>query len=213
MKIYALSGLGADKRVFSYLRLDHEIINLDWIQPTHNESIVSYAHRLSSKIDTTEDYGIMGVSFGGLVAVEISKILNPNITILISSAETNTDLRRIFMLLGKTKLLRILPKYFFDPPRFIAFWLFGAKNKKLLNQILNDTDLKFAKWAVNALVSWKNQKMLGNKVLKINGKSDKLIPVRDSSSSVEIIEGGAHFMIVDRAEEISVIINQHIIIH
>jgi hypothetical protein len=117
------------------------------------------------------------------------------------------------MLLGKTKLLRILPKYFFDPPRFIAFWLFGAKNKKLLNQILNDTDLKFAKWAVNALVSWKNQKMLGNKVLKINGKSDKLIPVRDSSSSVEIIEGGAHFMIVDRAEEISVIINQHIIIH
>ena len=96
MKLYVISGLGADKRVFQYLTLNYELIPIDQINPQGNESIKTYSIRLAQKIDTSEKFGIVGVSFGGLVAVEISKQLKPAITILISSVETRGELRQIY---------------------------------------------------------------------------------------------------------------------
>ena len=205
MKLYGISGLGADKRVFEYLDLDCKLIPIEWIEPLKNETIESYSIRISKSINREEDFGIMGVSFGGLVAVEISKRLNPKLTILISSAETRLELRLIYRIIGKTKILKLIPQFLFDPPRIIAYWIFGAVNKKLLNQILNDTDLYFAKWAVNQLTNWSNIERLSNPVLKIGGTHDKLIP---PNKNQRLIEKGEHFMIVDRADEISQIINE-----
>ncbi|MBQ4804525.1 alpha/beta hydrolase [Aquimarina sp. MMG015] len=208
MKIYGISGLGADKRVFDSLSLEFEFIPIDWIDPHKNESIENYSKRLSVVIDTKNDFCLIGVSFGGLIASEISKILNPKTTILISSAHTKNELRTIFRWFGKTKLIKLMPTSLFDPPRLIAKYLFGAKNTKLLNDILDDTDLLFAKWAVNELTNWKNITQLKN-VLKINGTKDKLIPPK-GNTKMELIENGGHFMIVDKADEISKIINNQI---
>lgn len=208
MKIYGISGLGADKRVFDFLTLDFEFIPIDWITPNKNESIKNYSKRLSKVIDTKNDFCLIGVSFGGLIATEITLILNPKTTILISSAHTKNELRPIFKWFGKTKLIKLIPISLFDPPRFIAKYLFGSKNTKLLNDILDDTDLIFAKWAVNELTNWKNITQLKN-VLKINGTKDKLIPPK-GNTKMELIENGGHFMIVDRADEISEIINNQV---
>ncbi|MDF4221942.1 hypothetical protein [Maribacter huludaoensis] len=56
MKIYAISGLGADQRVFEHLNLDIELIALDWITPHKNESIKVYAKRLSEVIETDDEF-------------------------------------------------------------------------------------------------------------------------------------------------------------
>lgn len=209
MKLYGISGLGADKRVFKYLTLDCELIPIEWIEPSKEETIEDYSIRFSRVINTNEKFGIIGVSFGGLIAVELSKRLKPQLTILISSAETKKELRTIYQIIGKSKLLKFIPQIFFDPPRIIATWLFGAKKKKLLKQILDDTDLKFAKWAVNELVNWKNEEILSNQILKIGGTNDKLIPPKKGEYQ-RLINKGEHFMIVDRADEISQIINAEI---
>lgn len=206
MKLYGISGLGADKRVFEYLTLDCQLIPIEWIEPLENETIENYSIRFSQLINEEEEFGILGVSFGGLIAVEISKKLNPKLTILISSAETKKELRTIYRIIGKTKLLKFIPQFLFDPPRFIANWVFGAKNNELLKQILGDTDLKFAKWAVNELANWKNDKKVSNPILKIGGTNDKLIPPKNDGSQ-RLIDKGEHFMVVDRADEISQIIN------
>lgn len=206
MRIYGISGLGADKRVFERLTLECEFIPIDWIQPLQNESIEDYSKRISAVIDQDNDYGILGVSFGGLIAVEISKVLNPILTVLISSAETKLDLRTVFRGIGKTGITSLIPSQFFDPPRAIAHFIFGTNEKDLLNDILDDTDLKFTKWAVNELLNWKNTQRL-ERVLKISGTDDKLIPP-NKDEKIHLIKGGEHFMIVDRATEISQIINQ-----
>jgi len=207
MKIYAISGLGADSRVFDYLALENKLIPLDWIKPLPNEHIENYAKRFAEqyKLDKKGDFVIIGLSFGGLIATEISKTYSPKLTILISSAETNKELNSIIKLAGKLKITNVLPKHFFDPPRSIANFLFGTNNKELLNTILDDTDLEFAKWAVTELVNWKNTKQLDN-VLKIGGNKDKLLPPKDKRTV--IVDGGEHFMIVDKAKEISDIINE-----
>ncbi|MBD8489698.1 alpha/beta hydrolase [Echinicola sp. CAU 1574] len=208
MKIYGISGLGADQRVFKYLTLDAELIPIEWVQHQKKESIEAYALRLSKAIDTGADFGILGVSFGGLIAVEISKVLKPKLTILISSAETKSELLPLFRGIGKTGILKILPAQAFDPPRKMAQFLFGTSNKQLLNNILDDTNLDFAKWAVNALTNWQNQDRINN-ALKIHGTQDKLLPL-NNHKNVKLIERGEHFMIVDRASEISQLINKYL---
>ena len=208
MKIYGISGLGADKRVFQFLNLEYEFIPIDWIDPLKKESITEYAKRFSSVIDTSEKFCVLGVSFGGLIAVEISKFLKPELTILISSAETRKEIPLIYRFLGKTKIVKIIPAKLLNPPRWIAKILFGTKKINLLNEILNDTDLKFTKWAVQELFAWKNDQRVEN-VLKITGTKDKLIPQKPNEN-IAFIKGGGHLMIIDNAKEVSEIINKEI---
>ena len=193
MKIYAISGLGADKRVFQFLKLKHEFIPIDWIDPLKNESIAEYAKRFSSVIDTSEKFCVLGVSFGGLIAVEISKFLKPELTILISSAETRQEIPLIYRILGKTKIVKIIPAKLLNPPRWMAKILFGTKKVALLNEILDDADLKFTKWAVQELSTWQNEQKV-EKVLKIVGTKDKLIPLKNEEN-IQLIKGGGHLMI------------------
>lgn len=210
MKIYGISGLGADERVFKYLNLKHEIIPLIWIKHDKNESLESYASRLASKINTNEAFGILGVSFGGLVAVEISKILNPKVTILISSVATKNELSLLLKGVGKMNIIKYLPSKIFNPPKKIAHFLFGTDNKELLNKILDDSDLDFSKWAVNELLNWKNTTTLSS-IIKISGTNDKLLPPTKADNNTILIEKGEHFMIVDKAKEISEVINERVL--
>lgn len=85
MKVYAISGLGADARVFQFLKLPIEIITIDWLSPKRNESLSEYAARLIPQINIKQEFILLGVSFGGLIALELSKLLKPKATILISS--------------------------------------------------------------------------------------------------------------------------------
>lgn len=209
MKLYRISGLGADKSVFQHLTLECNLIPVDWIMPKTKENIENYSKRLAQQINTNEQFGIIGVSFGGLIAVELSKLLNPALTILISSAETKEELRSLYRLIGKLGIIKLIPSQLFDPPRILANWLFGAKDKKLLKQILDNTDLKFSKWAVNELLSWKSTERLENRILKISGASDKLMPPVKNKGT-RIIDEGEHFMIVDRANEVSDLINKEL---
>src|SRR5690554_7488387 len=74
----------------------------------------------TKKIDTDEEFAIMGVSFGGLVATEISKFIHPKYTILLSTVETKDEMRPFFKLVGKHNLDRKLPAEMFDPPKEIG---------------------------------------------------------------------------------------------
>ncbi|MEH0155899.1 alpha/beta hydrolase [Limibacter armeniacum] len=208
MKIYAISGLGADHRVFNKLQLDYQLTHISWIKPEKNESIEAYATRLSKVINQQEDFGIIGLSFGGMIATEISKKMNPSFTILISSVETRSELPLIFRLFSKTNLINFFPEQFFKIPHPLAYCFFGSEEKALLRSILDDTDLTFAKWAVSVLLTWSNNVQLKN-CLKICGTKDKVLPPTNCKNTV-LVGDGTHFMIYDRAEEVSEVINSWI---
>ncbi len=206
MKIYGVSGLGADKIVYQYLSLKSPLVCIDWIDPLKNESIEAYALRFSKKIKKGEDFGIIGVSFGGLIAVEISKIMNPVFTILISSVQAKSELRSVYRFVGKLNLIKFIPTAMFRPPKRMTNFFFGARDKKRLFEILDDADPIFTKWAVHVLVSWKNKQLLNN-CTKICGGNDRLMPVNFTDNTL-LIQKGTHFMIVDQAAQISIMINE-----
>ena len=209
MKIFAISGLGADQRVFKYLTLDHELVPVEWIEPIKNEPIIEYSKRLVQeyKINQAHEFGIIGVSFGGLIATEISTLTKPSVTILVSSVETRAELSSVIKCVGKSKVLELIPEKWFKPPSAIAHFMFGTENKDLLDAILKDTSLSFTKWALRELMNWRNQTRLKH-LIKIGGAKDKLLPPKGGNTI--LIEKGQHFMIVDEAKKISDIMNAKI---
>ncbi|MBL3657687.1 hypothetical protein [Fulvivirga sediminis] len=110
MKIYAISGLGADERAFYKLQLQYPIVHLPWKTPLLGDSLRTYAQRFVNDIDDSKPFALLGLSFGGMVVVEIGKILKPEKTIIISSAPTKNELPnslRIIGRLGLTKLMQL----------------------------------------------------------------------------------------------------------
>ncbi len=208
MIIYAISGLGADERVFQYLALDYEIIVLPWLKPVKKESLQVYAQRMCGQVDISRKFGLMGVSFGGMIAVEMTKLLSPEFTILISSAEKKSDLKKGIQFFKGITFIEKLPPVFFNLPKFIAYWLFGTKHKVLLKNILDDSDPRFTRWAIQGVLSWNNEYSIPE-TIRIHGDRDRIISVTINKNT-NVIPGGGHFMIVDRASEVSKIINAKI---
>ena len=208
MKLYAISGIGADKRAYSKLKINANIIHLDWIDPIKHETLTAYAFRLSKSINHNEPFSIIGVSFGGLVAREIAKITRPKLIILLSTVETKAEIPWVYKFMGKLRIIKFIPTFLFKPPRLLLNYFFNPVNKELLYDIIDDTDLNFVKWACQKLTTWKNTIKFDD-ALVINGEKDKLLPPTKSDTTITI-KNGAHFMIVDKADEISKIINDYL---
>lgn len=209
MKAYCISGLGADYRVYEALQLDYEMVHLAWIPPLPKETLSSYAARLAVSVglekgNYEEPFVVIGVSFGGLIAVEIAHLVAPQQTILISSIPTALELPWWYKGIGKTKVVPLLPPACFQLPFWLAKRLFGTKNP-LLQAILKDSDPAFTQWAIQALLTWEN-KIVPAQCLIISGEKDLLL---SSQQADYTIPKGGHFMIVDKAEEISGVIKEN----
>ncbi|MFT6966836.1 MAG: pimeloyl-ACP methyl ester carboxylesterase [Marivirga sp.] len=211
MKVYGIGGLGVDERVFSALNLDFELIALNWIDPQSKESTNSYANRLAEQIDQKASFAIIGVSFGGMIAIELSKILNPEKIILISSATSEQDILLAFRLFGKTGIIHLVPDFLIKPPQFLVNYFFGISDdshKKALKQILADTDLQFLRWAANKIMKWDNSELPSN-LVRIHGSADRLLNYQ-KKDKVTVIPTAGHFMIMNRADELSKILNKEV---
>ena len=199
--------MGADARMFQLLNLDKsrfEKTILEWLPPLKKETLEQYAARMSTKIPVTADpIIVVGVSFGGMIAVEVSKRRRPAITILISSIKTITELPPILRFLGKLGFHQYLPMTWAKHWRWPFEWIFGAKTsseKKLLHEIIQDTDVSFVKWAFTAIVNWQNTDLLPD-LVHLQGNQDKIFPFKKIQQPIAL-EGG-HLIIFSAAAKIS----------
>ncbi|TAE48933.1 MAG: alpha/beta hydrolase, partial [Bacteroidetes bacterium] len=91
-ELIIFSGLGADERVFQ--RLDFSGFRttyIKWIAPGHRETIEDYAKRLLGQIRAAKPIFI-GLSFGGMMAMEVAKHMETEKVIVISSAKIYTEI-------------------------------------------------------------------------------------------------------------------------
>lgn len=208
-KIYFISGLGADRRAFKRLvfPLDCELIHLDWIPPIKNETLESYADRLALSIDSSTPFYLIGLSFGGMLATEIAKKLQPLHTFIISSTPIFKELPWYYRMAGSLNLQKIVPVSLLKHGNNIGLKFLGAKTKeetKLLKQLVVDSDPIFIKWALTCILNWKNNEKPQN-LTHIHGTTDNILPIRYNNPDI-IIEGGGHFMVYANADAISKLI-------
>ena len=214
LKIYCVPGLANDKRMFDNLApllLSQNISFLEHLEPSHpKESIKAYTKRLSKTIENFDENSvIIGMSLGGIIAVELSKILPMKKVFLVSTIKHPSEFP------WQIKLLRNLP---LDKVQFPAWlikstikpisWLLNVTNQKgreHLYSMINAADERHIAWAQFAAANWDN-KLIPNHYIHIHGTKDEIFPATNVKAS-HFIEGGNHYMIMDRAKEIASIIN------
>ena len=209
-KLFFLSGLGADKRAFDALTLHfkNEIVHIEWLVPIKQESFSQYAKRIIDRYQIASSDVLVGLSFGGLMAVEIHHIINNDSVILISSASCRKELHPFFRVTSRLGLTRLIPKRKLNQPNHFIYKGFAIKtasHKQLLDTIIKDSDTDFVQWAIRQMGNW-NRKNRIEGIIKIHGDNDLMIPIHNAEKDYTI-KGGGHFMVVDRAEEVSEILN------
>jgi pimeloyl-ACP methyl ester carboxylesterase len=147
--IYTFSGLGADETVFDKLEFPgYAVTYIQWITPLKHETIAAYATRLLVQITTPKPV-LIGLSFGGIMAIEAAKLIDTTQVILLASAKTKWEIPFYYRWAGKMRLHTLMPTGLLKRPGFIPNWLFGVESKEekaVLNKILRKTDPVFLRW-------------------------------------------------------------------
>lgn len=211
MRIYGISGLGADERVFHKvnLYLKEPVTYVPWLEPQSNEPLRHYAHRMAETLESSEPFALVGVSFGGMLSSEITKILSPKRTILVSSAACRKELPAYFRGAGKLHLVPYIPESLLKIPRPLLDVISSLKvkeDRQLMNDIMQDTDPKFLKWAVNSILTWDNDDVPEG-IRRIHGDSDRLLPMKVQAN--QVLKGG-HLVIIEQAEKVAKLIEKEL---
>lgn len=210
-EVYIFSGLGADERVFQKLDFSgFKATFIKWIIPHEKESIENYSTRLLAQI-TTKKPTLIGLSFGGIIAVEVAKQIETEKVILIASAKTKNDIPFYYRFVGQLGVHKLLPTRLLKSSNFITNWFFGTTttfDKQLLRQILIDTDPIFLKWAIDKITNWTNQTQTKN-IFHIHGTSDRILPLKYVNCNLTIKNGG-HLMTLNKSDELNHILRQQI---
>lgn len=216
VELYCISGLAANKTLFSRLQLSESITihSINFRMPEPGESLRDYAIRLGQQI-THDRISLLGVSFGGMLVAELGKYLKTHSTIkvdevIIVSSVLNEASFPWFMNLGcRFRLYKILPYKLINRvgERFVGFDKNCTKEElEIKINMLKSTDWQMLKRQLYMIMQWQANNM-DLPVHHIHGDADKLFPVRLVKPQY-IINGGNHFMVYQKAGEISQIISK-----
>lgn len=211
--VYCISGLGADERIFCKLQVpDTHFQYIRWEQPLTNELISDYAGRLCKQVVNHRPV-LLGVSFGGMMAIEMAKLIPVDKVILISSIKSFRELPRWMRVMGKHKFDRILPSrplHSIRPLkalRPVQNYFLGTESEEeraIANHFRDNVDPLYLRWAINQVLNWRNDWQPPN-IYHIHGAKDHIFPLKKVKPT-HVVRNAGHFMIMNRCEEISQIL-------
>lgn len=199
--VYLMPGMAANPTIFEHIKLPEDQYQIHWLEwkiPEKNESISSYAKRICQ--DVKHDNPVLiGVSFGGILVQEISKLINTKKVIIVSSVKTKHELPKRMKLLKSTKAYKILPTQLLSNIDLLAKYAFGntiTKRIELYKKYLSVSDKNYLDWAIEQVVCWEQEQPIDG-VVHIHGDNDLVFPFSNLSDCITI-KGGTHIMIINR---------------
>ena len=199
--VYLMPGMAADPAIFENIHLSpdrFEVHYLQWEMPERDESLESYAIRMS-KFIKHENAALIGVSFGGVIVQEMARFLKLKRLIIISSVKCTDELPPRIKFASKTGLFKLIPTSLADYVDYfekIAVGDFLKKRAKLYKQYISITDKNYLDWAISNMVNWKFEKP-EEEIIHIHGDRDEVFPIKNIKNAI-VVKGGTHIMIINR---------------
>lgn len=210
MKLYVVSGLGADFKVLEKLKFPEqiEVVFLDWLIPEKNETFEEYIKRMAERIDDSEPFCLMGYSFGGIMVQEIDKIKPAEKVVILGSIKSDKEKSRFIKAGELTKIPKYLPENIFNEKSTIAYSLirklFDPKNPKVLEYFAVRNPY-YLKWSIEKIAAWKFQE--NPKVIQVLADKDIVFPIKYSKPDY-VVENGTHLFPATKHREVSEILEK-----
>ena len=208
MKLYTISGLGADEKVLEKLTFNPaiEIVHIPWLIPNLDEDFHEYVSRMSEFIDDSEDFYLLGYSFGGILVQEIHKLKPAKKVVIMGSIRCDAEKSKLILAGQKTNAIRYIPLRIFNgnTTLFYSFFrkLFDPKNPKL-TQYFRVKDPYYLKWSMDKVAHWKFDKIPD--VIQILADKDIVFPLKNSQPDF-VIKNATHLFPITKHKEVSEIL-------
>ncbi|MBP6577824.1 MAG: alpha/beta hydrolase [Chryseobacterium sp.] len=208
MKLYTISGLGADEKVLEKLTFNQniEVVHIPWLIPNIDEDFYEYIMRMSASIDDSEEFYLLGYSFGGIVVQEIHKLKPAKKIVILGSIRSDLEKSKLIKAGQKTNAIRYIPTRVFNgnTTLFYSFFrkLFDPKNPKL-TQYFRVKDPYYLKWSMDKVAHWKFDKIPD--VIQILADKDIVFPIKNSQPDF-VIKNATHLFPATKPKEVSEIL-------
>tara|TARA_R110002049_G_scaffold68465_3_gene177471 strand:- start:5128 stop:5760 length:633 start_codon:yes stop_codon:yes gene_type:complete len=196
-----MPGMAANPSIFENIKLPEENYEIHWLEwqiPNKNETLREYAQRMCKFIEHS-NIVLLGVSFGGILVQEMSKLLKVKKLIVVSSVKSHHELPKRLKLLKVTKAYNILPTQLVSNIDLLTKYAFGETIKKrvdLYKKYLSVNDKTYLDWAIKQVVCW-DQEEAHPEAIYIHGDNDAVFPHSCSGNCI-VIKGGTHIMIINK---------------
>ena len=211
MYIYCIPGLGSDERLFEKLSFPdgYTMVALNHIPAHEGERLKEYAKRMAQQIDQSEPFVLLGMSFGGMIAVEIAHLLKAEQTIIISSAKNYNELPVQYRIQKSFPLRKWLTpkmaKYgamvlqpIVEPDR--------NREKETFKSMLSDQDPVLLKRCIDMILTW-DRTEVQIPIIHIHGDKDNTLPIKNIKADI-VVKGGSHMMTLTEPDQLSSILSE-----
>jgi pimeloyl-ACP methyl ester carboxylesterase len=203
LRTIILPGMGADSGMYpkAYYRNLPGVDFVDWPVYEGEKTIAAVARRVIEEYNITGNTIVGGSSLGGMVAVQIAKVLNLDRVILIGSTTRSSDVNPALMKLSG---------FAHKAPVAGLQWIAGKINgsaKNLFLAMFQKSDGRFMKAMAQAICQWRGMDGYRCDIRHIHGARDRVIfpPARDAT----IIPTAGHLLPMTHADEVSRFLARH----
>ncbi len=215
-RLVLLPGLGADVRQFDPQRAALPGLEVPaWLPHWPDESLSDYGRRMAATITPSAGFCLGGSSFGGMVAQEMVRHLQPapRAVFLIASCRSGAALAphlRYFV-----DFAGLFPERTFEAgqgatPLFVSkFGHLLPSQRMFFEEMLVAAQPAFVRWGIRAITEWLGAGELPMPVYHIHGSDDELIPCENVHADC-VIPGGGHLINVTHAGDVNAFVAERL---
>ena len=205
--IYLIPGLGADRRMYvQQLKVLPHAKVLEHLAPVKGQSLTEYAARVARGIDTTRPFALVGTSLGGIVSMELSRILKPEKIVIIASVKNREEMPLFIRAMRLLNLHKLIPGTGFKSFNNLMVKRLDSRGDspaaQVIRQMTEDCLPEFIEWAINAIVNWHPPVEYRSDIVHIHGTNDQLFPIQKIKNAIAI-QNGSHVMNMTMSYELN----------
>lgn len=202
-KTIIMPGMGADSGMYPRVHYQHMsgVDFVDWPPYQGETTITALARRMIDEYKISSACIVGGASLGGMVAVEIARLLNSDRVILIGSTTHKAAIHPALMRLSGVAHLAHVSQ---------LQWIAGKINRSGENLFLSmfeNADGDFMKAMAQAICHWRGMDGHRCRVHHIHGASDKVI--LPPSRGATIVPGAGHLLPMTHGDVVARFIHRH----
>jgi hypothetical protein len=190
-KWHILPGMGASSAMYNALRhkLDFKVNFINWPLYSGEKTYADVAGRVVRDNNIQNGDVVGGSSLGGMIALEIGKLIQPQALILIGSAVNTDEIQSLLAMLAPLAMITPIS----------VVQLLAGKQKNLVSTMFADADSEFIRAMCAYLPRWPGYNGKTDIIRRLHGKLDHIIPC--PAVGVTVVENAGHLVAMTHVNE------------